>query len=150
MAARNSLKHGLLAKSAVIMQGPAKENKAEFAKLLSGLHDYFNPVGTAEDLLVQEIAISYWMERRAQIYENLEICIQVLTLRVKPSLRESGGGMSEKISAVLPYCLIPRRLRFYNATPLITRSDDPEPWHSSTHYRDKGVERKFPPPSICN
>ena len=29
MAARNSWKHGLLAKSAVIMLGPAKENKAE-------------------------------------------------------------------------------------------------------------------------
>src|SRR5579862_9118795 len=72
-AARNSLKHGLLAKSILIMQGPAKENKAEFDELLNGLREYFKPVGTAEELLVEEIAISYWMERRAQVYENLEI-----------------------------------------------------------------------------
>ncbi len=76
MAARNSWKHGLLAKSAVIMLGPAKENKAEFEELLSGLRDYFDPVGAAEELLVEEIAVSYWMERRAQLYENGEILKQ--------------------------------------------------------------------------
>ena len=73
VASRNSLRHGLLAKSAVIMRGPVKENQAEFDELLNGLHDYFCPLGTAEELLVQEIAVSYWMERRAQLYENAEI-----------------------------------------------------------------------------
>jgi hypothetical protein len=76
LAARNSLKHGLLAKSAVIMLGPAKENKAEFEELLRGLQDYFGPVGAAEELLVEEIAVSYWKERRAQLYENGEIVKQ--------------------------------------------------------------------------
>lgn len=74
VAARNSLRHGLLAKSAVITRGPVKESQAEFDELLRGLHDYFAPVGTAEELLVQEIAICYWMERRAQLYENAQIC----------------------------------------------------------------------------
>jgi hypothetical protein len=73
IASRNSLKQGLLAKSAVITLGPAKENKAEFEELLSGLRDYFCPVGAAEELLVEEIAVSYWMERRAQLHENGEI-----------------------------------------------------------------------------
>lgn len=73
IAARNSIKHGLLAKSAVITLGPAKENKTDFEELLSGLRDYFCPVGAAEELLVEEIAVSYWMERRAQLYENSEI-----------------------------------------------------------------------------
>ncbi len=77
MSARNSLKHGLLAKTALVMQGPVKENKSEFNKLLSGLHESFKPVGTAEGLLVQEIAISYWMERRAQIFENSAILEQL-------------------------------------------------------------------------
>jgi hypothetical protein len=76
MAARNALKHGLLARSAVITLGPAKENKAEFEQLLSGLQEYFAPVGTAEELLVEEIAVCYWMERRAQLYENFQICTQ--------------------------------------------------------------------------
>jgi hypothetical protein len=73
ISARNSLKHGLLAKTALVMKGRVTENKSEFTKLLSGLHESFKPVGTAEGLLVQEIAISYWMERRAQIYENFVI-----------------------------------------------------------------------------
>jgi hypothetical protein len=80
MAARNSLKHGLLARSAVIMHGPVRENKAEFEELLSGLRDYYAPVGAAEELLVEEIAVSYWMERRAQVYENGEILKQARTV----------------------------------------------------------------------
>lgn len=76
IAARNSLRHGLLAKSAVITLGPLKERQAEFDELLRGLHDYFAPVGMAEELLVQEIAVCYWMERRAQLYENAQICKQ--------------------------------------------------------------------------
>ena len=76
IAARNSLRHGLLAKSAVIRLGPVKESQAEFDELLRGLHDYFAPVGMAEELLVQEIAVCYWMERRAQLYENAQICSQ--------------------------------------------------------------------------
>jgi hypothetical protein len=73
IAARNPLKHGLVAKSAVIT---AMESKAEFEKLLSGIQVYFAPMGTPEELLVQEIAVSYWKERRAQLYENGEICRQ--------------------------------------------------------------------------
>jgi len=91
MAARNSLKHGLLAKSVVIMQGPAKEDKAKFDELLSGLRDYFNPVGTAEELLVEEIAVSYWMENRAQLYEISEIRKQVRYAASKDHLSREVG-----------------------------------------------------------
>jgi hypothetical protein len=97
VASRNSLRHGLLAKSAVIMRGPAKENQAEFDELLNGLHDYFCPLGTAEELLVQEIAVSYWMERRAQLYENAEICRESWPVP-KPKLEpweEVGYGKKE-------------------------------------------------------
>ena len=73
IAARNSFKHGLLASSAVITLGPAKEKKAEFDALLSGLRDYFGPVGAVEEVLVEEIAVSYWKEKRAQLYENGEV-----------------------------------------------------------------------------
>jgi hypothetical protein len=84
IASRNAVEHGLLAKSAVIMRGPAKENRAEFDELLNGLRDYFSPLGAAEDLLVEEIAVSYWMERRAQLYENSEIIGQARSVAVEP------------------------------------------------------------------
>jgi len=90
MAARNALKHGLLARSAVITLGPAKESKAEFEELLSGLQEYFAPVGTAEELLVEEIAVCYWMERRAQLYENFQICTQA-GLPDTPATRMTNG-----------------------------------------------------------
>jgi hypothetical protein len=97
IAARNSLKHGLLAKSAVIMLGPAKENKGEFEELLSGLGDYFCPVGAAEGLLVEEIAVSYWMERRAQLYENGEIHNQARIAGIGEGWNEveDDGGISD-------------------------------------------------------
>ena len=79
MAARNSWKHGLLAKSAVIMLGPAKENKAEFEELLSGLRDYFAPVGAAEELLVEEIAVSYWISKTTLSLSNLAAWSLLLT-----------------------------------------------------------------------
>lgn len=99
VASRNSLRHGLLAKSAVIMRGPVKENQAEFDELLSGLHDYFCPVGTAEELLVQEIGVSYWMERRAQLYENAEICRESWPApKPKPEPWEEVGYSKESVS----------------------------------------------------
>jgi hypothetical protein len=100
-AARNSLKHGLLAKSVVIMDGAAKENKAEFNKLLNGLCHYFNPEGTAEELLVEEIAVCYWMERRAQIYENIEIRRQASDLAEYEASRERESGKEDLSRAPL-------------------------------------------------
>ena len=99
VASRNSLRHGLLAKSVVIMRGPVKENQAEFEELLNGLDDYFCPVGTAEELLVQEIAVSYWMERRAQLYENAEICRESWpAAKPKPKPWEEVGYGKESLS----------------------------------------------------
>ena len=102
-AARNSLKHGLLAKSAVILLGPAKEDKAEFEGLLNALRDYFHPVGVMEECLVQEIAVSYWKEKRAQLYENGEIHKQVRSA-VSNELWEE-ADYDRGISDLLSECL---------------------------------------------
>ena len=100
-AARNSLKHGLLAKSAVVLVGPAKEDKAEFEGLLNDLRDYFHPLGIMEELLVQEIAVSYWKERRAQLSENGEIHKQVRSAVSDELWKEADydGGISELLVA---------------------------------------------------
>jgi hypothetical protein len=64
-SSRNAIKHGLLTKELLITTGAGKESRAEFELLLAGLRDYYKPVGVVEDLLVQEIAVSYWRSKRA-------------------------------------------------------------------------------------
>jgi len=56
----NSLRHGLLAKSVVILEGSGRENAAEFVSLLNNLGRDLQPVGTLEELLVNQIAACYW------------------------------------------------------------------------------------------
>ena len=66
---RNALKHGLLAKEVVILEGDGAENPAEFDALLADLVDEFQPQGVVEETLVERIATCYWRLRRAQRYE---------------------------------------------------------------------------------
>jgi len=65
----NALKHGLLAKEAVITTGDGAEDPQEFNTLVEGLKTHYNPKGTIEEMLVEKIAVSYWRLRRACRYE---------------------------------------------------------------------------------
>jgi hypothetical protein len=69
IAARNSLKHGLLAKEIVISAGEGLENQEQFDTLLNDLHNQFSPQGTLEEMLVEKIAVAYWRLRRAHRFE---------------------------------------------------------------------------------
>lgn len=69
LAARNSLKHGLLAKEIVITAGEGAENQDEFDALLADLKDQFEPQGALEEMLVEKIVASYWRLRRAHRFE---------------------------------------------------------------------------------
>ena len=64
-SSRNAAKHGLLTKDIVITARGNKEDQAEFDALLAEMREYCKPQGIAEDLLVREIAISYWKSARA-------------------------------------------------------------------------------------
>ena len=66
----NAVTHGLLAKAVVITTGDYREDAEEFAQLLDELREQFTPVGVAEDLEVQEIALYYWRKMRAVRYEH--------------------------------------------------------------------------------
>jgi hypothetical protein len=66
----NALTHGLLAQAVPITKGDYQEDPEEFAQLLEGLREEFNPVGMAEDLEVQTLARSYWRKKRAAWYEH--------------------------------------------------------------------------------
>ncbi len=65
----NALKHGLLAKAAVLPQ----EDRAEYERLLAGLVEYYQPVGMLEALHVEDIACAYWRRRRAVRAEAAKI-----------------------------------------------------------------------------
>lgn len=61
----NALKHGLLAREAVILHGDGKEDPGEFAALLKALTTSAAPEGPMEEILVERIALCYWRLRRA-------------------------------------------------------------------------------------
>jgi hypothetical protein len=66
----NAVTHGLLAKTVAITAGDYQEDEQEFAQLLEDLREQFTPVGVAEDLEVQKIALCYWRKMRAVRYEH--------------------------------------------------------------------------------
>ncbi|MGA2070896.1 MAG: hypothetical protein ABSG97_06060 [Sedimentisphaerales bacterium] len=65
----NALKHGLLAKEAVVHVGEYAENPEEFKALLHDLMAKLKPVGHMELVLTKNIAVFYWQLRRAYRYE---------------------------------------------------------------------------------
>ena len=69
----NALKHGLLAKEVVIRNGKRKETSAGIKFLLGQLSESLEPRGILEEMLVEEIAVSYWRWRRALRCEAGEI-----------------------------------------------------------------------------
>jgi hypothetical protein len=111
---RNSLKHGIFAKAAVLDD----ESPAEFDSLLKGLRDYFHPVGTLEDLLVDKLASIVWRERRFIIAEGAVIRLGSQFVEYDEEQRQfieageisqmsSYGGLVRKIATpeVLQRCL---------------------------------------------
>jgi len=65
-SSRNSLKHGL-ASGQLIIPG---EDPAAFDALLQSLLEDHQPANSTEELLVQEIAQSYWLAQRALRLQN--------------------------------------------------------------------------------
>ena len=66
---RNALKHGLFARQ--FMDFIAQlEDPVEWEELLNGLYDQYGPVGKAEELEVERVALCWWRLKRAWRYEN--------------------------------------------------------------------------------
>jgi hypothetical protein len=66
----NALKHGILASQGVITTIEGRAPRGEFEAMVDGLAEDFQPVGTYEQLLVQEIAACFWRKRRLLRFEN--------------------------------------------------------------------------------
>ena len=89
IVARNAIKHGFLAREAVITAGEGKETLEEFQSLIDGLGEYYAPVGVVEELLVQTVATCWWRKARVLRAENGEIRRRLDTVAVDLDLRNS-------------------------------------------------------------
>jgi hypothetical protein len=72
-SSRNSWKHGILSAQVPVIDGRGGEDANRFDTLLAGLRKDFEPYGTMEDLLVQQIASGYWRLARVHRAEAGEI-----------------------------------------------------------------------------
>jgi len=68
---RNAIKHGLFTqcRQDFALQGESQE---DYDRLLDGLHQQFEPLGRAEELEVERMALCWWKLHRAWRYENSE------------------------------------------------------------------------------
>jgi hypothetical protein len=89
----NALKHGLLARDVVVTGGSWAEDPADFEQLLKGLTDHHQPVGAQEELLVHDVAVCYWRQRRARRYEKGKIEEQLASAELDDFLRQSRAAM---------------------------------------------------------
>src|SRR6202050_4162951 len=66
----NALKHGILAAQTVIATIEGPDERKMFDETVEGLEADYHPVGTLEQLLVQQIASCFWRYRRLLQFEN--------------------------------------------------------------------------------
>jgi hypothetical protein len=67
---RNALKHGLFARHFMDFDAQGEDPK-EYEELLNGLWDEYQPIGKAEELEVQRVALCWWRLKRAWRNENV-------------------------------------------------------------------------------
>jgi hypothetical protein len=87
----NAMRHGIYAKHAVVLGPPIMENLAEYVSLLESLRAHFNPAGTLEDAMVQQIANSLWKLGRLERYEMAGI-----TERMYAAISDTGRKAAEQ------------------------------------------------------
>jgi hypothetical protein len=73
----NALKHGIFSSEILVRGRYFQENPEEFAQLHQSLRDAYNPVGAAEEMLVDQLVTTFWRTRRLQKAEAGEIALSV-------------------------------------------------------------------------
>jgi len=66
---RNALKHGLFVRHITDFEA-LREDPWEFQALINGLWDQYHPIGKAEEIEVERIALCCWRLKRSWRYEN--------------------------------------------------------------------------------
>ena len=81
-SSRNSLKHGLLAKTVVL----AGESKEDFIELLASYQEEHQPETPTEETLIENMAAARWRQQRVWNMETAGLD-QEIRLRVSPKAR---------------------------------------------------------------
>jgi hypothetical protein len=89
---RNAMKHGIFAREVVIAGGDGEESLEEFHALAEDLVNFYQPVGTMEEILVEIIISALWRKARVLRAENGEIRKQLDTSAADRMLRNSDKG----------------------------------------------------------
>jgi len=82
----NAVKYGIF--SSVLLLG--SESQQEFDSLVSGLQDYYQPVGTLEEALVDHLTASLWRLRRWQKSKRLSKSLSAVRSETKIKWRLIG------------------------------------------------------------
>ena len=73
-SSKNAVKHGIfLSTASIIDSGDGMESRSEFEEIHEQLRDYWTPLGSEEELLVEDIALMRWRLRRVLLAETGEI-----------------------------------------------------------------------------
>lgn len=70
---QNAIKHGVFASEVVITGVDGEEDPEQFKALYSRMWEAWQPVGTNEEMLVEEMAVTQWRRARMLRAENGEI-----------------------------------------------------------------------------
>lgn len=95
----NAIKHGLTSSRIVVMQN---ESQQDYAKLVSGFLDTFQPVTEPEICLVEEMANSQWKRRRAERIETALLDLSLCEMESKLD-QVFDGPVDEDTKAALAY-----------------------------------------------
>ena len=69
IAKLNAVKHGILSGAVLIAKGQGEERREAYQRLYHGLREYFQPEGAMEEVLVEQIAVTFWRKRRVLRFE---------------------------------------------------------------------------------
>ena len=70
---RNAIKHGLFTRQLIDFANHGEDSQ-EYEELRGGLRAQYQPIGTAEELEVERLALCWWRLKRAWRYENAVNC----------------------------------------------------------------------------
>ena len=93
IASRNSIKHGLYARSLLLNSPNVKENPTKYDTLLDSLSRDLQPRGAFEEFLVNKIANCIWRSQRAIMAESAHIVRQLDDVETNISRRSEGVGI---------------------------------------------------------
>jgi hypothetical protein len=98
---RNAFKHGLFAMTVFMWDDSRRESQQQYQELLDRLAENYQPVGAAEDLEVERIAVCWWRLRCAWGYENSEISLGHANVAVRVQEAISRGPLLSRDRARL-------------------------------------------------